>query len=146
MRADLKRLRRDTDSGRISSSSLAESQTAISTPAQPTAGRLGSSAVGALQARSPKTYSIAAVSALVLIVAITYGAYHFGSGSRGAAPAKITQISHWDRPIYLPRLSPDGHTVAFTSPVNGIPQLEDRTMGSRSSFSSTFLERFAPKK
>src|SRR5262245_50739694 len=39
------------------------------------------------------------------------------------APAKITQISHWNKLMVAPRLSPDGHTVAFSSPVNGILQI-----------------------
>jgi len=40
-----------------------------------------------------------------------------------AAQAKITQVSHWNKPMNTARLSPDGRTVAFTSPVAGIPQV-----------------------
>jgi len=67
---------------------------------------------------------VAAAVAAVLIAGVLYGAYHFGAGSHSSgAPAKITQISHWDKPIFSPRLSPDGHTLAFASPVNGILQV-----------------------
>src|ERR1700723_2609675 len=42
---------------------------------------------------------------------------------RRSGPAKISQISQWDKPIDFARLSPDGHTVAFSSPVNGVDQV-----------------------
>jgi serine/threonine protein kinase/Tol biopolymer transport system component len=37
--------------------------------------------------------------------------------------ATITRISRWNRPILGARLSPDGHSVAFTSRVNGTEQV-----------------------
>jgi Tol biopolymer transport system component len=51
-------------------------------------------------------------------------AYHFGAGSKSpAGPAKIAQISHWDKPMDRARLSPDGRAVAFSSPVAGVEQV-----------------------
>jgi serine/threonine protein kinase len=136
MRADLKRLRRDTDSGRISSSiaSASASAEAVSSAANVSGSGLHSAVSGSASgsgtavvqagpsSRTP--YIAAAALAAVLIVGVVYGAYHYGAGSRSSsAPAKIAQISHWDKPMFSPRLSPDGHTLAFASPVNGILQV-----------------------
>ena len=61
---------------------------------------------------------------MVVLLAVGWAAYHFGgAGKSGNAPGKITQISHWDKPMEQARLSPDGHTVAFSSPVNGLMQV-----------------------
>ena len=38
-------------------------------------------------------------------------------------PGKITQISHWHKPIEQAIISPDGRTLAFTSYVDGYDQL-----------------------
>jgi len=142
LRADLKRLRRDTDSGRISSSAQSAGA-AVSSGAGAGAsdsrisgsGSGGHSAIAGPPSGSGtalaqagglsrnKLIAGAAAAALVIGGAV-YGAYHFGAGSRGSsAPAKITQISRWDKAMTTPRLSPDGHTLAFASPVNGIEQV-----------------------
>ena len=42
---------------------------------------------------------------------------------RWNGPAKTVQISHWNKPIDVAMLSPDGHTVAFTSPVADVDQV-----------------------
>ena len=94
--ADLKRLRRDTDSGRISSSRS-----------------------GAVQ---QKRYIV--LAACVALLAAGFAGYHFWpriNTPRG--PAKITQISQWNKPMNGARLSPDGHAVAFISPAGGITQV-----------------------
>jgi serine/threonine protein kinase/Tol biopolymer transport system component len=104
MRTDLKRLRRDTDSGRISSSARAAIQ-----PSPPVA-------------RERTRYELAAAS--VLILGAAFATYHFWPRSKSPeAPAKITQISQWDKPMNDARLSPDGHAVAFDSPVGGVAQV-----------------------
>ena len=117
VRTDLKRLRRDTDSGRVSSSgaravqeSSGESrpQTAVSAP--PLVG---------FQAKQ-----YVALAACVALLTVAFAAYHFWPHSKSpVGPAKITQISQWNKPMRFARLSPDGHTVAFVSPVSGIPQV-----------------------
>ena len=62
--------------------------------------------------------------AIVAIIAVAFAAYHFGAGSKHqTGPAKIAQISHWDKPMDQARLSPDGHAVAFSSPVAGVEQV-----------------------
>src|SRR5208282_2630123 len=113
---DLKRLRRDTDSGRISSSGsravqefAAEPATRSATAAQP----LG---------LERKRYLV--LAACVALLAVAFAAYLFWPRSNApSGPAKIRQISQWNKPMNYARLSPDGHTVAFVSPVSGIVQV-----------------------
>jgi serine/threonine protein kinase len=120
MQTDLKRLRRDTDSGRLSSSGSGSAQ---SIPVEPQSG--SSAVVNAQPAASSanKKYAIAAVICVAL-VAVAFAAFHFGVGTREpSGPAKITQVSHWNKPMDGAKLSPDGHTVAFSSPVAGVSQV-----------------------
>jgi Tol biopolymer transport system component len=66
----------------------------------------------------------AALVGCVGLLAAGFAAHHFWPRSKGPnGPAKITQISHWNKPIDNPSISPDGRTIAFTSPVAGIPQV-----------------------
>ena len=102
MCTDLKRLRRDTDSGRISSPGSAA--------AQPSAGL------------ARKRYAVLAVC--VALLAAAFVAYHsWPRSNTPSGPAKITQISQWNKPMKFATLSPDGHAVAFTSPVDGYAQV-----------------------
>src|SRR5271170_5374888 len=140
LRADLKRVRRDTDSSRISASTQqfhnsgpmttaaagapGSSSASISTGAMNSAGSSaannaaqisGASGSGATPTSTSepvqsKTW-FADAAALVVLAGAAFAAYHCWSASRTpAGPAQITQISHWDKPILRPRLSPDGHT------------------------------------
>jgi Tol biopolymer transport system component len=119
MQTDLKRLRRDTDSGRLAASSSANR--AIENPAPEAAS---SSAINA-QPSSPlasKKWMVAAISAG--LIAVAFAAYHFAVGAKAPGePTKIAQISHWDKPMDFAKLSPDGHAVAFSSPVAGVSQV-----------------------
>jgi serine/threonine protein kinase/Tol biopolymer transport system component len=102
MRADLQRLKRDLDSGRISAS--------------------GRRAVQPSAELARKRY--VALAACVSLLVAASAAYHFWPRSKAASgPAKITQISQWNKPMNNARLSPDGHAVAFTSPIGGIAQV-----------------------
>jgi serine/threonine protein kinase len=117
MRTDLKRLRRDTDSGRISSSrsgAVLEPAVALATPSV----AVGRPSVGP----SRKRYIV--LTAGVALLAAAFVAYHFWPRSNTpSGPAKILQISQWNKPMNFARLSPDGHNVAFVSPVSGIAQV-----------------------
>ncbi len=120
IRTDLKRMRRDTGSGRIS--------TASGTAVQDGTAKVDSASSAAIAAAPAASgmgrnkYLIAGAAAVLLIAAFV--AYHFWNRESGpSGPAKITQISHWDKPMDGARLSPDGHTVAFVSPVNGVEQV-----------------------
>ena len=115
LRGDLKRSKRDSGSGRSS----AASPSAAELPA-------GSSASGTAKITSPPTKSsrnkyIAAAAIVALVLLCAVAAYNFHNSSTG--PAKVTQISHWNKPMNSAVLSPDGHTVAFTSPVAGFDQV-----------------------
>ena len=122
IRTDLKRLRRDTDSGRISSTSGRATQDVASAPAAASSSSVAIAAQPAMPLARNKYLLIAACAVVLLAAAIA--AYHFWGGSHApSGPAKITQISQWDKPIDFARLSPDAHTVAFSSPVNGVDQV-----------------------
>jgi Tol biopolymer transport system component len=55
---------------------------------------------------------------------VAFVAYHFWPRSNApSGPAKITQISQWNKAIRRARISPDGHAEAFVSPVGGISQV-----------------------
>ncbi len=132
IRTDLKRLRRDTSSGRISSSSgTRTTQEEAPTPVSDAASSSGSSSVSAttVQATSPPATKSArtkyiAAGAVVMVAAAAFMLYHLKSNSTApSGPAKITQISHWNKPMDGAKISPDGHAVAFTSPVDGVPQV-----------------------
>ena len=117
IRTDLKRLRRDTDSSRISSSRSVSTQELAAEPAS------GSS----VAAQSPTKHAknrYAILAACFVLLAVVFAAYHFWPRSTTpSGPAKITQISQWNKPMNDARLSPDGHNVAFVSPVDGTEQV-----------------------
>ena len=142
LRTDLKRLKRDTDSGRsgVSSESVAtvrsgsSEQPAIpsdsratpvsSVPAMPPLGtqtaQVSSTVTpSALQSKGKSWAVIAAVS--VLILAGGYVIYRLATPTERYT--KVTQISHWHKPMRQPLLSPDGHAVAFLSPSGGYDQV-----------------------
>jgi Tol biopolymer transport system component/predicted Ser/Thr protein kinase len=131
MQSDQKRLRRDTDSGRLSGSAKAASQEAVEeVPAAAQASSAlrvsaaSASAIDAAESVAGKKKLFIGGAAAVVLLALGFAAYHFGGGGKNtSAPGQITQVSHWDKPMDRARLSPDGHTVAFSSPVNGIMQV-----------------------
>ena len=141
LRADLKRLRRDTDSGRTvsspaSSSISAPSQTAdpsssvvTSLPASsPSSGRSAthpssSSAIVEVASRNKGKFLSLVAFLLLLLLSAGYGAYHLFRRATVEAPSKITKISHWNKSMDRVVLSPDGRTVAFTSPTDGYDQI-----------------------
>ena len=123
IRTDLKRLRRDTGSGRISST---ESRAVQELSLEPGSGsnRITTTAALPSSAAAGRKPAIVIACAAVVLVVAAFAAYHFLHGSSApSGPAKITQISRWDKPMLDARISPDGHTVAFTSQVAGISQV-----------------------
>jgi Tol biopolymer transport system component len=71
-----------------------------------------------------RTKNIVVAAAGILLAAIGFAVYHFkGAAVAPSGPAKLTQISHWKKPMNGARLSPDGHAVAFSSPIDGVWQL-----------------------
>ena len=120
LRAELKRLKRDTGSGRIS----ATGTRAAEAPGAPEVAGISASVTGVQPAAKPSRTKYIVAGVAVLLAAVGFALYHFKSTSTApSGPAKITQISHWNKPMDSARLSPDGHAVAFTSPVDGVPQV-----------------------
>ena len=116
MRSELMRLKRDTDSGRISSSGSGKIQEPTAEPTTRSAAAPPSAGL------ARKTYVL--LAACFAILAAAFAAYHFWPRSNPpSGTAKITQVSQWNKPMNGARLSPDGHAVAFASPVSGINQI-----------------------
>ncbi len=116
MRADLKRLKREIDSGRSASVSVpaASSQT-VARHAEPV------TAIGAARATKKKKWYIAGLAAFLL--AGGFLAYRFWLATSSKLPTKVLQVSHWNKPIVEATISPDGHSVAFSTPANNILQV-----------------------
>ena len=119
IRTDLKRLQRDSGSGRISTTG------AEAVPQSAPEIASSSASVTAVQpvAKPSRTkYLVPGVA--ILLAAIAFALYHFkGAAVIPSGPAKVTQISHWNKPLYSAVLSSDGRTVAFTSPVADFDQV-----------------------
>jgi serine/threonine protein kinase len=142
LRADLKRLRRDTGSGRVSSSSVpaAFSSSAHSgfsappetlpsgsatAPSRTSAAHASDSSIIAAAAsrNKGKVFSLGAIL-LLLLLAAGYGVYRLALNRQPSeGPATVTKISQWNKSMDYPSLSPDGRTIAFTSPVEGYDQV-----------------------
>ena len=122
LRTDLKRLKRDSSSGKVpqGSGNVSEPSPAIVKPADQRTSSVAPSQAPERIAR--KSYAL--LAACLVLVALGFVAYHFWPHSTSPnGPAKITQISQWNKPMNGARLSPDGHAVAFTSPAGGIDQV-----------------------
>ena len=119
LRSELKRLKRDTGSRRVLPSGTSEAVKDFSTePRIPSAVAAQPSSV---QHRG-KLYGTLAVC--VALLAAAFAVYHFWPRSgTPAGAANITQISQWNRPMNRAKISPDGHTVAFVSPVGSVGQV-----------------------
>ncbi len=114
LRAELKRLKRDTDSSLVASSDSGAVQGA---PAG-TASRKGAASTRLTR----KRFAFGITCAVLL--AATFAAYRFWPrASVPSGPAKITRVSRWNKSMRGARLSPDGHVVAFVSPAGGVGQL-----------------------
>jgi DNA-binding winged helix-turn-helix (wHTH) protein/Tol biopolymer transport system component len=73
---------------------------------------------------TPARKRYALLAACAILLAAGFVAYQFWPRSSSpSGPAKITQISQWNKTMDTARLSPDGHAVAFVSPVGGIAQV-----------------------
>ena len=144
--SDLKRLKRDTGSGSSARSAgpassseriqhqVVEHHATSSTPSvtppvqqpetQQSGAQRSSGSVIAETASRNKGKVASLVAAVILVLAFAgYGIFHLLANHGASAPGKITQIGHWHKPISQAILSPDGHTVAFTSYFQGYEQV-----------------------
>ncbi|MGH9364879.1 MAG: hypothetical protein ACRD1B_06385, partial [Thermoanaerobaculia bacterium] len=95
LKADLKRLKRDLESGRL----------------------IPAASPGATNRRA---WLVPALAAFVVIAgALTYWLV----SPRKDASSELRQISHWNKPMEGAVLSPDGNAVAFSSAVDGLYQV-----------------------
>ena len=113
LRSDLKRSKRDTSSGRVMAAAQSAGDFVQSSA--------NSGTIPAKEKQSPRNLYIGAAAFLLLLVLGGVAAY-FLRGSSGG-PTKVVQISHWNKPMNGAVLSPDGHTVAFASPADGVDQV-----------------------
>jgi serine/threonine protein kinase len=113
LRGDLKRSKRDSGSGRSGSVSMTALGVALPQPAS------GTSAAAETKSSRKLPPALTVIIALVVLGALA--GYYFRNSS--SSPAKVVQISHWNKPINTAVLSPDGHTLAFTSSVAGFDQV-----------------------
>jgi serine/threonine protein kinase len=142
LRADLKRLRRDTSSGRVPSgsvpaafSSSAHSGFSASPQTLPSGSAIApsgasashpfdSSIIASAASRNKGKVVSLGVLLLLLVLAAGYGVYRFALNRQPSeGPATVTKISQWNKSMDYPSLSPDGRTIAFTSPVEGYDQV-----------------------
>jgi serine/threonine protein kinase/Tol biopolymer transport system component len=123
MRTDLKRLKRDSSSGAVSRRGVGVAD--LSTSVAPTGAEARSSTAATPQAATANSRKPAVLAAAcVALAAIAFMAYRFWP--RAKAPtsvASVKQISEWNKPMSDAKLSPDGHAVAFSSPIGGITQV-----------------------
>jgi Tol biopolymer transport system component len=119
MRADLKRLKRDSTTGRVS-----QAVTTAVGQAVPRA-ETGWPALATLQpVRGIAGWKYLILAGIVVLLGGAYAAFYFWPRAKvPAGPPKITQISHWNKPMEHAKLSPDGHTIAFGSPTGGVEQV-----------------------
>ena len=123
LRTDLKRLKRDSSSGKVPRGSGD-----ISAASRTSADLSAAAQTSAVTAVQPATRTAgkpyALLAACVAIMAVGIAAYRFWPrSSTTSGTAKVAQISHWNKPINDAVLSPDGRAVAFTSPVAGFDQV-----------------------
>ena len=119
IRAELKRLKRDADSGRISSSGSGAGQGLA-----PETASSSTSAVAVQPSVKPTRKKYFLMAACVALLAAAFAAYHFWPRTNTpSGTTKITQISQWNKPMEWASISPDGHAVAFDSQVGGIAQV-----------------------
>jgi serine/threonine protein kinase len=123
LRTDLKRLKRDSSSGKVTRGSGGVSASR-ETVAELSPGHRTTSAAAAQVSvgLAWKRYTIFA--ACVALLAAGFVAYQFWfHSSTTSSPTKIMKVSQWNKPMTSAKLSPDGHAVAFGSPIGGINQV-----------------------
>jgi serine/threonine protein kinase/sugar lactone lactonase YvrE len=114
MRSDLKRLKREIDSGRSASVSVpVEISKTVARPA-------GVSATTVAPTSSKMKFLWGFIP--ILLIA-GFLAYKFWPNAEEKLPTKVRKISNWNKPIIEAMISPDGHTIAFSSPVNNVLQI-----------------------
>lgn len=115
MRADLKRLKRDSESGKSAAVSAAGASSTVSV--SPPAGS------GAQTARPALWKYLVPAVAMILAAVLFFSNRFRPKVAPPAAPATTTKISEWNKPMIAATLSPDGRTIAFGSIVDSVGQI-----------------------
>jgi eukaryotic-like serine/threonine-protein kinase len=139
LRSELKRLKRDTESSRTAAVAISDRQMASQTfpsseptPAAPVSGNTArqrdaitdSQQIVGLASRHKTALAVTLGVAMILLGAFGFLFYRTRDGAgKPPGPGKVTQISHWNKLIDSANLSPDGHTIAFSSATGGIEQV-----------------------
>jgi len=129
LRSELKRLKRDTDSGRSASAAVVSDRRPRLAGTPPLESDSSDSQLIVGLAKRHKFAAAAAVCVgAIVLAALGYALYKVRGGAHPATtassgPSKIAQISHWNKLMEHANLSPDGHTVAFSSAAGGIEQV-----------------------
>lgn len=121
IRADLKRLKRDTESGKSAAHSVPNVSGAQVKPVSSSAPT-----VPASSAKKSLVWKIAIPA--VLIAAVAIGALLLRKGTSvpppvSFMPAQVVKISEWNKYISVPSISPDGNAIAFASFVGSVRQV-----------------------
>ena len=148
LRSELKRLKRDTESNRtVASTAISDRHIAAemsdagkTSPASITSAQItreqssitnsirDSQQIAGLASRHKTALVGVLAIAFIILAGVGFLLYRGGTFSTSSiksagAPGKITQISHWNKLINSARLSPDGHTLAFSSAAGGVEQV-----------------------
>jgi serine/threonine protein kinase/Tol biopolymer transport system component len=121
LRTDLKRLKRDSSSGKVPRGSGDVSAPKAAVLQSAVEHRISSVAPTRLLLVPRKRYAV--LAACLVLLAGALAVYQYWPRSKSPdEPSKIIQISQWNKPMKGARLSPDGRDLAFVSPVAGINQ------------------------
>jgi DNA-binding winged helix-turn-helix (wHTH) protein/Tol biopolymer transport system component len=119
LRADLKRLKRDSESGGVG-----QVLTAAAHDAAASAATVVDTTVAIQPARGLGRQIYFSLAAFAMLLMAVYAAYRYWPASKASTQlAKLSQISHWNKPMNGARLSPDGRMVAFSSRVGIVEQV-----------------------
>src|SRR5713226_4847305 len=117
--ADLQRLKRDSEAGRAGQALKAAVQEAAAS-----AATVVDTTVAIQPARGLGRRIYFSLGAFAMLLMAVYAAYRYWPLSKAPTQLpKLSQISHWNRPMIAARLSPDGRMVAFSSRVGIVEQV-----------------------
>ncbi len=123
LRADLKRLKRDSDSTKsaMHTAALAAVPPMDSAPS----AAATSTQLSVKPALKTSLWKFILPVCLLVIALAGFLVYRKWSPAKTttSAPAQVTKISQWNKSILSVVLSPDGRTVAFVSPVGSVTQV-----------------------
>ncbi len=143
LRSELKRLKRDTESSRTSAAAISGRHTVSETlpereelPAAQASGDISrghtsisdSQQIASLAGRHKTALALVLGAVVIILAGLGYLIFKGRNGANSASkmaagPGKVTQISHWNKLIDSAKISPDGHTIAFSSAAGGIEQV-----------------------